>query len=119
MEGREIDQIGERIKYIRKFNNKTQIQFAEILGISQASLSEVESGKSKPMFDTLMTLGSVYHIDMNWLLNNIGLEDLATFQESEINLIKKYRLLEQNAQEEVDDYLDLKLKRFKKPIYDL
>ena len=49
------------------------------------------------MFDT-MTLGSVYHVDMNWLLNNLGLEDLATFQDNEINLIKKYRLLERIAQ---------------------
>jgi DNA-binding XRE family transcriptional regulator len=86
----------------------------EILGISQASLSEIESGKSKPMLDTLITLGSNYQVDMNWLLNNIGADILATFQDNEINLIKNYRLLELIAQEEVADYLGLKLKRFTK-----
>jgi transcriptional regulator with XRE-family HTH domain len=102
--------IGERIKYIRKLNNKSQIQFAEILGISQASLSEIESGKSKPMFDTLIKLGLTYQIDMNWLLNNSGVESLATLQSDDVSLINTYRQLEKVAQEEVIDYLNIKLK---------
>ena len=32
MEGSNLYQIGERIKYIQKLNNKTQIQFAEMWG---------------------------------------------------------------------------------------
>lgn len=32
---------------VRKKNNLTQVNFAKILGISQANLSEIESGKSK------------------------------------------------------------------------
>jgi transcriptional regulator with XRE-family HTH domain len=114
MEKLKSNHIGERIKYIRKLNNKNQIQFAEILGISQASLSEIESGKSRPMFDTLIILGSTYQIDMNWLLNNSGIEALTVIQSNESILIDKFRQLEKTAQDEVLDFVDVKMKRYKK-----
>lgn len=114
MENPKSNLIGERIKYIRKLNNNNQIQFAEILGISQASLSEIESGKSKPMFDTIIKLGLLYKIDMNWLLNNSGYAALETLHQDEIKLINNFRLLEENAKEEFIDFLKLKLKRYQK-----
>lgn len=114
MENNKTTHIGERIKHIRKLHNMTQIKFAELLGISQASLSEVESGKSKPMFDTLISIGLTYNVDMNWLMNNTGIEALSVLQSHEVILINNYRLLEKVAQEEIIDYLKLKLKRYRK-----
>ncbi|MEX1030759.1 MAG: helix-turn-helix transcriptional regulator [Paenibacillaceae bacterium] len=111
METDKFNHVGERIKYIRKLNSKTQIQFSEILSISQASLSEIESGKSKPMFDTLKKIGSTFLIDMNWLLNNTDLDKKKALNNKEIQLVNKFRQLEEISQDEMLEYIEFKLKR--------
>jgi len=39
-----VNKLGHRVRLIRKQYNMTQINFAQSLGISQANLSEIESG---------------------------------------------------------------------------
>ncbi|AUJ88471.1 MULTISPECIES: helix-turn-helix domain-containing protein [Paenibacillus] len=40
--------IGQRIRTIRKTNNLNQIKFANTIGISQGTLSELEQDKYRP-----------------------------------------------------------------------
>ncbi|WP_225999805.1 MULTISPECIES: helix-turn-helix domain-containing protein [unclassified Paenibacillus] len=40
--------IGEKLKGIRKINKLNQIEFSQIIGISQGTLSELEKDKYKP-----------------------------------------------------------------------
>ncbi len=47
--------IGQRIRTIRK-NNFNQIKFANIIEISQATLSELEQDKYKPSLDVLIVI---------------------------------------------------------------
>lgn len=43
-----ITTIGTNIKRLRKLHDLNQTEFANKIGISQGSLSDLESGKSKP-----------------------------------------------------------------------
>jgi transcriptional regulator with XRE-family HTH domain len=50
--------IGENVKARRKLLNLTQAQLAEMVGISNAFLSEVERGKKRPSYKVLPALAS-------------------------------------------------------------
>ncbi|MFC8689369.1 helix-turn-helix domain-containing protein [Brevibacillus porteri] len=41
-----VKTLGKRVKLVRKQHNMTQVNFAKSLGISQANLSEIDSGKN-------------------------------------------------------------------------
>ncbi|WP_373461147.1 helix-turn-helix domain-containing protein [Paenibacillus sp. V4I5] len=37
-------------------HNLNQIEFAKLIGVSQGSLSDIESGKSKPSVETVVSI---------------------------------------------------------------
>ena len=43
-----METIGERIKFVRRSNNRTQVQFARELGISQTHIIKIEKGVEHP-----------------------------------------------------------------------
>lgn len=47
-----------RIKEIRNKKNISQVQLAELLGITQPSLAAIESGKRVPKLETLMRIAA-------------------------------------------------------------
>ncbi len=48
--------IGQRIQKIRKDKGYTQLQFAEMVGLSTNYLSDIERGKSSARLDKLVTI---------------------------------------------------------------
>lgn len=104
--------VGERIKSLRRQLKMTQIEFAKRVGISQGTLSEIESGNAKPSFDVLVVLGKNFTVDLNWLI--INTDQQFTLKSDELTLLKNYRQLEDLAKEEMLDYTELKLLRFRK-----
>lgn len=109
-----LSSIGEKIKLIRRQHKMTQIEFAQNLGIFQGSLSEIESGKTKPSFDVLQILADKYFVDLYWLLVNRKNELPIGLHQKEHILLKNYRDLEDIAQEELLDYSKLKLLRYRR-----
>jgi len=63
----DLKAIGRRIREIRGFDLK-QIEFAEILGVSQTQLSKYERGKSVPMPEILMKLKRHSRKTIDWIL---------------------------------------------------
>lgn len=64
-----MDSIGQKVKLIRKQHKLNQISFADVIGISQGRLSEIEQGKTKPSADTLKELRRKFNVDLNWLFD--------------------------------------------------
>ena len=60
--------IGERITIARESAGYTQKKFSEIIGISANAQSSLESGKSRPSFETLIKIINTTHCDPSWLL---------------------------------------------------
>ncbi|NTU33226.1 helix-turn-helix transcriptional regulator [Brevibacillus sp. HB1.1] len=104
-----MDNIGGRIKHIRKFNKMIQTDFATLIGTVQGTLSEIEKGKLKPSVDTLYDIRKRFQIDLNWLvLGAIESSELLVF---EYELIRKTRELGANSQKEVMEFIYFKLNR--------
>ena len=60
IKGGYMETIGERIKFVRKSNNRTQVQFARELGISQTQFSKIEKGEEHPSEMLLLLICSMY-----------------------------------------------------------
>jgi len=61
-----------RMQSIRKRLGFKQHNFAGELGISPASLSEIEAGRAKPMFDTIFNLTKKFNVNVYYLLHGQG-----------------------------------------------
>ncbi len=61
---------GEKISKLRKENNYTQEQLAEILGVSRQSVSKWESDIAYPETEKLIKMGKLFECSMDYLLND-------------------------------------------------
>lgn len=62
----------ERMKYLRKSNNLSQTDVAEVLHCSQAAYGMYELGKRKISAEKLLILARYYHVSMDYIM---GLTD--------------------------------------------
>lgn len=70
--GGKMDTIGKRINYIRKSKNRTQVQFAKELGISQTHVSKLEKDIENPSDMLLLFISQKYNFNIDWLKNGTG-----------------------------------------------
>ncbi|MBD5451284.1 MAG: helix-turn-helix transcriptional regulator [Lachnospiraceae bacterium] len=62
----------DRIKKARIDAGYTQNQVAEITGISQPILSNLETGEREPSLENLGVLADFYEVSVDWLLGTKG-----------------------------------------------
>lgn len=69
--------LGERIKQARKNKGYTLVQLGDLIGISQPSLSAIESGKSIPMRKTQIALAKTLgdNFGEDWLDEYINADE--------------------------------------------
>lgn len=65
-------EVGSRIRNIRKTLKLNQKEFGKRLTISDASLSEIETGKFKPGFDVLMNLVTEFNVNLYYVFFGKG-----------------------------------------------
>ncbi|ARM74294.1 TPA_asm: transcriptional regulator [Listeria monocytogenes] len=68
---------GDRLKQLRKNNNKTQEDISKILGVSRGAYSHIENGRNEPDMETIVKLASIFGVSTDYLLgiNNNSLVD--------------------------------------------
>lgn len=64
--------LGERIKFVRKNNHLSQIQFADLLGISQTHVSKIENGAENPSETLLLFISYKFAVNIQWLKSEQG-----------------------------------------------
>ena len=62
--------LGEKLSKLRKENNYTQQQLADILGVSRQSISKWESGITYPETDKLIRMSELFNCTLDYLLRN-------------------------------------------------
>ncbi|EDO0518221.1 helix-turn-helix transcriptional regulator [Listeria monocytogenes] len=69
---------GNRLKQLRKNNNKTQEDISKILGISRGAYSHIENGRNEPDMETIVKLADIFEVSTDYLLgkNTNGLVDI-------------------------------------------
>ena len=60
----------DKLRYYRTFQNYSQGQMAQELGISQSVYSRYESGKLEPSLNALKKISSSLHVSIDYLLEN-------------------------------------------------
>jgi transcriptional regulator with XRE-family HTH domain len=119
--GDSIVTIGNRIKMIRKTNKVNQATFSNQIGISQATLSELEQDKYQPSVDTIMALFTHFGVNIEWLLFGVTNESLGddgrifhvhNISKIEGDLLSEFRKLKVKDQEEIIDFIRLKITRY-------
>ena len=78
-------QINTRIKQIRKDAKLTQEQFGARIGITGASCSTIESGKSNPSTQTIKSICREFNIREEWLRTGEGVMHIAQAKDEEIS----------------------------------
>ncbi|MDO5411832.1 MAG: helix-turn-helix transcriptional regulator [Lachnospiraceae bacterium] len=63
--------LGDKLSKLRKENNYTQEQLADILGVSRQAVSKWESDTTYPETEKLLKLGELYQCSMDYLLKDI------------------------------------------------
>ena len=75
---------GEKITLIRKENNLTQEQFAEMMNVSRQSVSKWELGTAYPDTEKLIRISKLFSCSLDYLLKDeIEKKDLSLEQESD------------------------------------
>ncbi|MGN7765141.1 helix-turn-helix transcriptional regulator [Paenibacillus sp. 22594] len=106
--------LGEKIKSIRKINKFNQSDFSKKIGISQGTLSELETDKYLPSLETILSLKSIFEVDLEWLLsdttnrqhNDVFMSRLADY---ELDLITYYRKLSEKDKQEIIQIIKIKI----------
>lgn len=64
--------IGKRIKIVRKSKKLNQRVFSNMLGLSQAHISNIECDKDKPSNKVLTSIANEFNINIEWLKTGEG-----------------------------------------------
>lgn len=68
-----MSDIATRLRYVRKLRKLGQVQLAEISGVKQPSISELETGESRSFRgNTLVVLAKALKVNPEWLLHGKG-----------------------------------------------
>ncbi len=62
----------QRLKIVRKFLNRTQVDFASSIGLTQAGYSDIERGKNNVSGKIKILLKREHHVNISWLETGDG-----------------------------------------------
>ncbi|MGE7841397.1 helix-turn-helix domain-containing protein [Lysinibacillus sp. NPDC093712] len=87
--------LGVRLKYLRKSDNKTQQDIADILGITRPAYTAYEQGKRNPDYEILEKIADYYNVSIDYLLgrtdNKRALHTQAGISDNEYNNLSAYQ----------------------------
>ncbi|MEM6646708.1 MAG: helix-turn-helix transcriptional regulator [Bacteroidota bacterium] len=67
-----LDEIGQRIRHVRKNHNLNQFDFAEAIGVSRRVVQRMEAGRTSPRKSTIDSICEVFSINKDWLNYKAG-----------------------------------------------
>jgi transcriptional regulator with XRE-family HTH domain len=98
----------ERLIDLRVRSGLTQADIAKLLKITRQAYSGYESNKREMDFASLVKIANFYNVTTDYLLGR-GDVDSITFGRDEIEIIKKYRLLDGRGKDAVKVTLEFEL----------
>lgn len=67
-----METVGERVRCVRKREGLTMVEFGARIGISNPSVSTIESGKSNPSNQTIVSICREFGVSKQWLVEGEG-----------------------------------------------
>lgn len=90
------EKIGQFIQTQRKLKNQTQKELADLLGVSDKTVSKWENGNSMPDISLVMKLCEILEISVNELLSGEHLPSEVYTEKAEENIMTLWKKNEQN-----------------------
>lgn len=98
----------KRIAEERKNKDLSQAQLAEILGVSQQTISKYENGSREPDNATLLKLSKIFNVPTDYLLEN-PIQKCEEINKNDLEkIIQDYVINKELFQPDNDSYEDLK-----------
>lgn len=95
---------GLKLRRLREQKNLTQMEFAEMIDITDKALSKIEVGKSYPHLNTLISISEALQVSLEFLIS----EQNMLGKEAYINEIKeRVSKMEVYAIKHILEYIDL------------
>ena len=108
----ELSELIERIKNRRLALELSYQDLSDATGISKSTLQRYETGFIKKVpINQMEVLARALHVTPAYLM---GWEEPAPLSHQEETLIKKYRQLDADGKEDVNDYVDMKLAKLQR-----
>ena len=104
--------IGSRIKARRTELGLSQTDIYAKCDITSGALSKIENGKTTPSIIAFYRLAQALDCDLNWLATGVSanMQDYVLCKLEE-DLLKSFRELDADDQDEIMDIISLKLRR--------
>ena len=114
--------ISENIKILRERYGLSQKELGQIAGVSDKAVSTWEQGLKEPRMGAIQKLADYFSIRKSDIIEDGGLmskrtpsPSLSLTQQEETH-IKKYRQLDADGKEEIDDIIDVKLAKLQRKV---
>ena len=102
----------DMLKRLREERGLSQDELARLTQLSKSTISMYENGNREPKFETLEVIADFFNVDMNTLLDKK--QPIMALTQQEETHIKKYRQLDADGKEEIDDIIDVKLAKLQR-----
>lgn len=102
----------DMLKSLREERGLSQDELARLTQLSKSTISMYENGNREPKFETLEVIADFFNVDMNTLLDKK--QPIMALTQQEETHIKKYRQLDADGKEEIDDIIDVKLAKLQR-----
>ena len=115
IDGIEFKAIGNRIQQALELRGMRQSELSEKTGIAKSSISEYIAGKNDPKHSKLYKIADALHVNVGWLLGGEeSMEPIETgfgLSHGEIEMVKKFRTLDNHGRHTVSILLDAEYSR--------
>lgn len=103
--------LGNKIKKLREAKKLTQMEFSELINISDKALSKIEVGRSYPKLDTFFAMSKILEISLDNIINN----DSAETNEAYIRMINsRLNMVDLESLKYILEFLDLYIRHINK-----
>jgi len=75
-------QFGDKLREVRQRAGMTMKEVADLAGVSESLISQIERNHVSPAIDTLVDIAEILHIDMNYLFRDLQ-------KAPEVNVVRK------------------------------
>lgn len=107
-------EFGRRLADIRQTNDLSQKQLAEKLNIPQSTYAGYETGSRKIPLDLIVDLSKIFKISPTILILGDEINIIDDFIPQEQELIKKYRQLNADGKERINNILDVEIDQLRR-----
>lgn len=105
-----MNSLGERILYLRKRNNLTQKDFADLINVARSSIGKIENNEVSPSAEILLKISKVFNVSIDWLIT--GKEYCKNIKAIEYTNNEIIDIIE-NASEEDKEFIYMFFNKFK------